>query len=175
MKKMIRALTVALCALGLSVASFAADQAAPANNLKVGVIDMRVVMQKSPQVAEINKSLEKEFKPREAKIVELQQKLKQETERLERDSSVMNEADRTQLQDRIIADRANLQGMVTAFRQDLSNAQNKNMQQFLDKVAGIVGKIAKDGQYDLILQGENVPYFNSRLDITTMVMDTLKK
>jgi len=144
-------------------------------DVKIGVIDMRVVMSKSPQVAALNAQLEKEFKPRESKIADAQRVLKADSDRLERDAAVMSDGDRAQLQDKIIADRANMQGMIAGFRQDLGAAQNKAGQEFLGKVSTVVNKIAKDGKYDLIMQGDHIPYFGPQLDITAQVLDALKK
>lgn len=143
--------------------------------LKVGVIDLQQIMQKSNQIATINSQLTKEFKPRQDKILALQKSLQDETDQLSRNSATMTETDRNKLQDKIIADRANLQGMSLSFQRDVNSAQNQGMQKFMTQLNGVVNIIAKENNFDLILQRAGVPFVKTSLDITNQVLDQLNK
>jgi outer membrane protein len=150
--------------------------AAPATtNLKLGVIDVQQILQKSPQIAAINNQLTKEFKPRQDKIVAAQKDLQAEADKLNKNGSTMSDADRNKLQDQIIADKANVQGMAISFQRDLQQAQNKAMQDFMNQLTGVVNDVAKKNGYDLILQRAGVPYANNNLDITAQVLQELNK
>jgi outer membrane protein len=142
--------------------------------MKIGVVDVRQVLQKIPQMTEVNSQLEKQFKPRQDKIVEAQKSLKESEDKLNKEGAVMGDTQRSALQDKIIAERANTQAMISTFQQDLSNAQNRSMQKLLAQIAGVVNKIAKDDKYDLILQGENVPYVSDKLNVTERVIQEMK-
>lgn len=144
-----------------------------ATALKIGVIDVRTVIQKSPQLNAINTQLAKSFKPRETKIVDAQAALKADEERLQKNGATMNDTDRGALRDKIITERANLQAMITSFQQDLDSAQNSAMQKLLVQIADLVNDIAKTQKFDLILQGDNVPFVVDRLNITTEVLQRL--
>lgn len=144
-----------------------------ATPLKIGVIDVRTVIQKSPQLNAINSQLAKSFKPRETKIVDAQTVLKGDEDKLQKKGAVMNDADRGALRDKIITERANLQAMITSFQQDLDSAQNGAMQKLLVQIAGIVNDLAKTQKFDLILQGDNVPFVVDRLNITAEVLQQL--
>lgn len=168
-------LLAAFFGLALPMASFAATTDNNTTSLRIAVVDVKAVVQKSAQLNEINTKLTNTFKPREKKIVDAQATLKAEEDKLQKDGPVMSEADRTQLQDKIIADRANLQGMITSFQQDLDNAQNSAMQKLLSQVATIVDQIAKRDHYDIVLQGDSVPYVVDRLNITNEVLQELNK
>ena len=152
----------------------AAAVAAPAA-LKIGVIDVRTTIQKSPQLNAINTQLAKAFKPRELKIDSFQAGLKADEDEMQKNGSVMTESDRNTLRDKIITERANLQAMITSFQQDLDSAQNTAMQKLLGQVALIVNDIAKKDHFDMILQGDNVPFVVDRLNITTQVLQALAK
>lgn len=175
MKQLFKVVTLSLCTMAMTAGAYAADKPADTAGLKVATFSGPVLMQKAPQVAEMNKTLEKEFKPREQKIADLQKAIKQEREKLDRDGSVMNDTDRTQLQNKIVADTANMQSMIAAYRQDLSNTQGKAMQEFNAKVIAVISQIAKERKYDLVLQAESAAYVNPNLDITDAVLSGLKK
>ncbi len=143
--------------------------------LKIGVIDVRTTIQKSPQIAEINSQLTKVFKPREVKIVNFQTSLKVDEDKLQKDGGQMTDADRNALRDKIVTERANLQAMITSFQQDLDTAQSSAMQKLLSQIAMIVNDIAKQQHFDLVLQGDNVPYVVDRLNITNQVLQALSQ
>lgn len=149
------------------------NASAAADNFKVGVIDLQQIIQKAPQVATINAQLNKQFKPRQDKILSSQKDLQAETDKLERNSATMSAADRSKLQDQIIADRANMQEMVVSFQRDLSAAQNQGMQSFMSQLNTVINSIAKVGNYNLILQRAAAPYADSNMDITNQVLQAL--
>ena len=60
--------------------------------IKIGVIDLQKIMQKSSQVAAISRQLEKRFKPRQQTILAARKSLQEEAEKLHRNASVMSEA-----------------------------------------------------------------------------------
>lgn len=167
---------LALCPLiAMAVDPVPVPVAVPNEPLKIGVVDVRTTIQKSPQLNAINTELAKAFKPREMKIVDFQTGLKADEDKMQKEGSVMVEADRILLRDKIITERANLQAMITSFQQDLDSAQNSAMQKLLTQVATIVNDIAKQEHFDLILQGDNVPYVVDRLNVTTQVLQVLNK
>lgn len=165
-----RKILLATCAaVALSLVAITAS----ADNLKIGVIDLQLILQKSPQIATINAQLNKQFKPRQDKIQAAQKALQDESDNLNRNSATMSVTDRNQLQDKIISDKANLEGMAVAFRRDLAAAQNQDMQGFMNQLSTVVNSIAKANKYDLVLQRAGVPYVNSSLDITSQVLGGL--
>jgi outer membrane protein len=141
--------------------------------LKIGVVDVRTVVQKSPQLQAINTQLTQKFKPREKNIVDAQAKFKAEQEKYNKEAQNMKPEDRAKLEHQLITDRANLQAEITAFQQDLDNEQNAAMQQLLSQIASIVNDVAKTQGYDLILQGDNVPYVSDSLNLTNLVLQKL--
>ncbi len=144
-------------------------------DIKLGVVDLQQVMQKSTQITTINNQLTKQFQPRQQKILAAQKSLQTEIEQLNRNSATMTETDRNKLQDQVIADRANVQGMMLAFQRDVNTAQNEAMKKFMAQLNTIVSNIAKAGNYDLVLQRAGIPFVKNELDITSQVVDGLNK
>ena len=167
-------LSIITAATFLTAGSALAEPAAGAN-LKIGVIDVQQILQKSPQISVINSQLTKDFKPRQDKIVAAQKDLQAEVDKLNKNANVMSDADRNKLQDQINADKANVQGMAISLQRDLQQAQNKAMQDFMNQLTAVVNDVAKKGNYDLILQRAGVPYANNNLDVTALVLSQLQK
>lgn len=154
-------------------ATLLASVGASAAELKVGVVDLQQILQKSPQIATINDQLNKQFKPRQDKIQALQNTLQSESDNLNRNTATMSGDARNKLQDKIIADRANLESMAVAFRRDLAAAQNTDMQGFMNQLTGVINNIAKTYKYNMVLQRAGVPYVDPSMDITAQVLQGL--
>ncbi|CAM4450264.1 MAG: Chaperone protein Skp [Legionellaceae bacterium] len=144
-------------------------------DVKIAVIDMREVLQKAPQMSAISSDLQKQFKPREAKMVEAQKQLQAKIEKLNRDASVMNEKDRNELQNKIISEKATLSGMAASFQQDLNNEQGKSMQNLMKQIQAIVSDIGAKNKYTAILLKDATLYIDSSLNITSQVIQQLSK
>jgi len=143
--------------------------------LKIGVVDVRAVVQKSAQLQQINLQLMNKFKPREQAIVRTQATYKAAQDLFNKEAANFTEAQRNKSERELAAARANLQAMITAFQQDLNNEQNSEMQKLLSEVASIVNDMAQSEHYDLILQGDSVPYVTDKLNMTDMVLQKLSK
>lgn len=141
---------------------------------KIGVIDLQKVMQKSSQVAAINAQLEKDFKPRQEKLVGMQKDLQAEMDKLNREGAVMSPSDRTKLQNKVAGDRANFQKMADSFQQELSTAQNQAMQKFMQKVVDAIKAVSANGKYDMVLLKAAVPYMDPKFDVTDEVIKQIK-
>lgn len=152
-----------------------ASSSAVADPVKIGVIDLQQIMQKSSQIAAINNQLTKDFKPRQEKIVTAQKDLQTETDQLTRNSATMTETDRNKLQDKLIADRSNVQAQMLTFQRDLNAAQNQAMQKFMTQLNDVVSKVAANGGFDLVLQKAGVPFVKTSLDVTNQVLEQLNK
>jgi outer membrane protein len=169
MKKITQPLLAALLYL------FTASSVLAADTLKIGVVDLQKVMQKSSQVAAVNSQLEKQFKPKQQAIVNASKTVREEIEKLDRNSAVMSEGDRTKLHNKIIADKANLQSSEISFQQEVKAAQEREMQKIMKKLKEVIEQVAKNGGYSLIMVKQGVPYVNENLDVTDAVIKTLEK
>jgi outer membrane protein len=182
MKKMLMAaLSAAALVMSLNVA-FAADAPAaapavtapvPMGGMKIGVVDIRQVLQKSPQVASAQKLLRNQFSAREKEFKTLQQQVRADADKLNRDGSVMKDGDRKALQQKAQEEQQKLQNMQMSLQQDLFSAQNQQMQGIMGKLQAAVNQVAKDNQFTLILTKDNVAFANEQLDITKQVLDAM--
>lgn len=166
MKKMIFSMCSAMVLALSSPIAMAAD-------MKLGVVDLRQVLQKSAQMAALNKQLETQFKPREDKIKAAQKALQADEDKFKKEESTMSASDKSKLQDKIIAERTALQGLVATFQQDLGTAQNQGMQKLLTDAGAVIADLGKKDDYTLIVSKEAAFYSKDGMDMTAKVSEVL--
>lgn len=158
-----------------SVFAVFVSAAAYADDMKIGVVDVRQVLQKSPQVAQMQAKLQQEFGARDKQIQQAQQQLQANVEKLNRDGSVMSANDRNALIKSTQTEQQNLRSMQMEFQKDVYAKQNAAMQTILGQVQEVVTKVAKEKGLTLVLSKEAVAYANNDTDITSEVISQVDK
>lgn len=166
MNKISKILFSALLLFGLSVVEAA--------ELKIGVVNTARVLQEAPQARSSSKNLEKEFAPRERKLLDSQKKIKEKEERLMRDSAVMSESERRKSERDLLAMKRELKRSQEEFREDLNIRRNEEFGKLQRIISRIIDELAKEKGFDLIL-GENVIYATDSIDITKQILERLNK
>lgn len=157
-----------------AVSIFLLSSSSFATPMKIGVVDLQKVMQTTPKMKALQARLEKDFMPRRDKLVKMEEQLKADMDTFKRDSAVMSDAQKKALESKIIKAKQAFEAEGQEYQRDLSEKHNKSVQALYEKVKSIVDSIAKQGQYDLVLQKDAAPYSASKLDITDKVLAKLK-
>lgn len=168
MKKLV-SLSVMLSALLLSLSVSAAS------GLRIAVLDMHEVMQKSTQVKDLRDSLQKKFKSREASIISDRDTLQKDAEKLDRDKAVLSKNDLESLKKKVEKEQQDLQKKQMQFQQDVMQAQNEALKTFIDNVKNVVKSVASDEKYEIVLTKDTVAYAEDGIDITAKVLKKLEK
>lgn len=147
----------------VSCASFAGDA-------KIGVVDLQKIMQTSNQMQEIQKKLEATFQPKRQVLVNMEKSLKAEMEKFKRDSAILSQTQKKDLERKIIAAQQKFERDGQQYQQELSTAHNEAMEGLYTKVRTAISSIAKKDKYDLIVQKDAAPFSADALDITDKVI-----
>ncbi|MCC2667392.1 MAG: outer membrane protein OmpH [Gammaproteobacteria bacterium] len=160
--KRISAVVVALvfCLFGTSIF---ADPA------KIGVVDLQKIMQTSAQMKNIQEKLEKEFKPRREKLMAVETGLKSDMEQFKRDGAILSATQKKDLEKKIIATQQQFERDGQQYQQELSTAHNEAMEGLYTKVRAAIAKIAKDEEYDIIIQKDAAPFSTATFDVTDKI------
>lgn len=144
---------------------------ATAQQLRVGYVDMKQVLDNAPQVLEGREKLDLEFRPRN-ETLEFQERQTQTMEdRLQKGD--LSEDAKIRL-DRELRDmRRNINRQKEDLRDELSFRRTEEVQKLEDQINQAVQAIARDSGYDLILSSP-VVYADPSLDITQLILDQLK-
>ncbi|TLY47872.1 MAG: OmpH family outer membrane protein [Gammaproteobacteria bacterium] len=162
-------LSIVTLMTGLLSLSVHADEA------KLAVVDMQVILQKAPQISKINDALTRQFKGRQDSIVKAQNELQKEAENLQKNAAVMQADKRSNLENKLMIDRNNVNSMIAAFQKDLSKQQSESLHSFSQQLDSVVSKVAAQSGYDLVIQKASTLYAKNNLDITQQILDVLKR
>ena len=164
---------VKMVAFGLCLmAGFALQNIALAE-LKVGAVNAAMILEKAPQAEQARKQLEKEFAPRDKKLVNLQKEIKANDDKLVRDGAVMSESARVKMEREIVSQKRELKRKQDEFREDFNIRRNEEFGKLQKRIYEAIVSHAKKEKYDLIIS-DGVIYASDTVDITNQVLARLK-
>lgn len=166
-----RILTATLFGAALLAANLGLAQA---EELKIGFVNAARVLEEAPQAEAARAQLEKEFSPRDKKLLAAQKEVKDMEDKLTRDGAIMSESERHKLEREIIDRKRDLKRESEDFREDLNIRRNEAFEQLRRRVQDVVINLAKEQKFDLIVS-DGVVYFSDRVDITDQVIKRLSQ
>ena len=141
--------------------------------IRVGFVHVSKVLDQAPQKELANQKLEKEFAPRNDKIVEQQKELIKLEEELVRDAEIMSAERRRNAELEVVRLKRDIKRMREEFNEDFSLRRNEELRKLQRAVAQAIDKVANDEKYDLVVS-EGVLFASKRVDISVKVLDLLK-
>ena len=151
-----------------------ASQSYAEETYKLGAVNAIRVLEQSPQADVARKMIEKEFAPRDKELVADQKKIKELEDRFNKDRAIMSEQERSKLERDIISMKRDLKRNQNEFREDLNFRRNEEFAKIQKRIVEAIQQVAKDNNYDVVLS-EGVIYASSKVDISGMVIEYLKK
>ncbi len=142
--------------------------------LKIGYVNAVKVIEEAPQGEAALKKLEAEFNPRDKKIVEMQNRIKDLEQEMEKNALVMKESDRRDKEYEISTLKRDLRRATQEFREDYNLRRNEELAALQKIVQKVIGEFAKQENYDLIVH-EGVIHAGPKVDITDKILKKLGK
>lgn len=154
--------------------SFAVVANVGAADIKIGFVNVPRVLEKAPQAEQAKKELEKEFSPRDKRLLSEKKKIKKLEDKLLRDAAVMSENEKRKLEKDVLTKRREVKRNQDEFREDFNIRRNEELGKLQKKVFEGIRSLAKDEKFDLLLT-EGVIYASDAVDVTKKVQERLKK
>ncbi len=146
---------------------------ANAAELKIGYVNAVKVIEEAPQGESALKKLEAEFAPRDKQIVEMQNRLKQLEQDLEKNALVLKENEHRSKEFEVATLKRDLRRATQEFREDYNLRRNEELAALQKIVQKTIAEIAKQENYDLIL--ESAVYAGPKVDVTDKILKKLGK
>jgi outer membrane protein len=162
------AYTAVASSLLLASSVMAADQ-------KIAVVNFQEIMGKIPQTAAVMQSLEAEFKDQKAELAQLEKDSKYYQEKKQRDSSLMNEKEKADLDAQIGTLYQDYQAKGKVFQQATGVRKNEETNKIIALVRQAIDNIAAKGKYDLVLEQQAVVFSKPETSITDKVVEQVTK
>ena len=146
---------------------------AVAQELKVGVVNIPVLMERAPQAKVAMDALQEEFAPRQRVIVAKQTEFEELTEKVRRDFDVMGETERRNAEKEVRDLQRDVTRLQTEFREDLNLRRNEELGKLQRALLKEVQDYAETTNYDLVV-GDGVLYASSSVNITELVLRAME-
>jgi outer membrane protein len=158
-------------ALLLLVTVVVVPMSADAQQLRIGYVDMKEVLDSAPQVLAGRELLDQEFRPRNDAIEIEEERVEGLEQRLARGD--LEENARLTLEREVREARRSINRQREDLRDELSFRRTEEVQRLEDQINMAVQDIARIHGYDLILSSP-VVYADQSLDITDLVLQQLQ-
>jgi len=146
---------------------------AVAQELKIGVVNVPVLMERAPQAKVAMEALQEEFAPRQRVIVVKQTEFEELTEKVRRDFDVMGETERRNAEKDLRDLQREVTRLQTEFREDLNLRRNEELGELQRSLLKEVQDYAQTTNYDLVV-GDGVLYASSTVNITELVLRAME-
>lgn len=163
----IKIVTIAVCVLTIVNSTQAQDIT------KIAFVSTERIFRDAMPAKIAQTKLKQEFVKREKDIQDIAVKLKNQSEKLNRDAAILSESDRIKRHRALAELDKDFQRKQREFREDLNQRRNEELSIVLERTNKVIRKIAENEKYDIIFQ--DAVYANKRIDITDKVINELAK
>ncbi len=144
---------------------------AQAEELKIGFVSAERILRDSMPAKAAEQKLSQEFAKRGKDLQDMDGQLKAAADKLDKDSPVLSDAERTKRQRELQDLDREFQRKRREFQEDLNQRKNEEFQALLERAQRIVRQLAEQDKFDLILQ--DALYVGPHVDITDKVLHAL--
>jgi len=146
---------------------------AAAQELKIGVVNVPVLMDRAPQTKAAMDELQEEFAPRQREFMAKQKELEDLTAKIQKDVSVMGETERRNAEKNLRDLQRDVARIQQEFREDLELRQNESLGNLQRSLLKEVQDYAQAQGYDLVV-GDGVLFASTAVNITEEVLRTVE-
>lgn len=146
---------------------------ASAQELKIGVVNVPLLMDRAPQTKAAMDALEEEFAPRQREFAAKAKELEDFNAKLQRDAAVMGETERRNADKQLRDLQREVSRLQTEFQEDLNLRQNEELGNLQRSILAEVQQYAQDQGFDLVV-GDGVLYASAAVIITEDVLRAIE-
>ena len=142
---------------------------AAAQEMKIGVVNVPVLLDRAPQTKAAMDALQEEFAPRQREFLARQQELEDLTAKVQKDVAVMGETERRNAEKNLRDLQREVTRLQNEFREDLNLRQNEELGLLQRLLLKEVQDYAQAEGYDLVV-GDGVLFASTAINITEDVL-----
>ncbi len=142
--------------------------------IKLGVVNVAMLLEKAPQAIAASKKLEQEFLPQQKTLQKLVADLNKKQTTYAKNKLVMSESQKQAKERELALLSREVQRKQNDIQELLNLRRNEELAQIQKLVNQAIKKVGQAEHFDLILY-EGIAYTNNRLDVTQKVLAYLEK
>ena len=159
--------------IALIAVLFAVTVPAVAQEMKLGVVNVPVLMEQAPQARVAMAALEEEFQPRSRTILAKQTEFQELSDKVQRDIAVMGETERRNAEQDLRDLQREVTRLQTEFQEDLNRRRNEELGKLQRSLLKEVQDYAEAAGFDLVV-GDGVLYASEAANITENVLRAME-
>ena len=144
-----------------------------AQEVKIGVVNVPILMEQAPQARVAMAALEEEFQPRQRAILAKQTEFKELSDEVQRDIAVMGETERRNAEKELRDLQREVTRLQTEFQEDLNLRRNEELGSLQRSLLKEVQDYAQAAGFDLVV-GDGVLYASTAVNITENVLRAME-
>jgi outer membrane protein len=144
-----------------------------AQQLKIGVVNIPVLMDRAPQTKAAMDALQEEFAPRQREFLARQKEYEELATKVQKDVAVMGETERRNAEKNLRDLQREVTRLQTEFREDLNLRQNEELGILQRSLLKEVQDYAQQEGFDLVV-GDGVLFASTAVNITEEVLRALE-
>jgi len=145
---------------------------ASSQEMKIGVVNLQAIAERSPQTQAVMESLREEFAPRDREILATQQQITDLQEKAQKDLAVMSETERRNVEKELRDLGRDFERLRTEYQEDINLRQNEEFGELQRSLLKEIQDYAEAQGYDLVL-GDGALYVSSAVNITEDVLNAV--
>lgn len=138
-------------------------------SLKIGVVNIPLLMERAPQTKAAMDALQEEFAPRQREFLARQKEYEDLAAKVQKDLAVMGETERRNADKNLRDLQREVARLQNEFREDLNLRQNEELANLQRSVLQEVQAYAQQEGYDLVV-GDGVLFASTAVNITEEVL-----
>lgn len=146
---------------------------AHAQEVKIGVVNIPLLMDQAPQARVAMEALDEEFKPRQREIIAKQTQFQELSDKVQRDLAVMGETERRNAEKDLRDMQREVTRLQNEFREDLNLRRNEELGNLQRSLLKEVQDYAQAAGYDLVV-GDGVLFASTAVNITENVLRAME-
>ncbi|MBN2646514.1 MAG: OmpH family outer membrane protein [Thiotrichales bacterium] len=155
------------------VTLFSQAHAAEDKPVKLGVVNVALLLEQAPQAELASEKLKKEFVKEQQELKDLAKKLESEQSNYEKNKTVMSNAQLATKERELTMMTREIQRRRNDVQELINLRRNEELAKIQNLVNEAIKTIGEKQGFDLIMY-EGIAYTNSRIDVTKDVLDYLK-
>ncbi len=152
---------------------FAFALPAAAQDLKIGVVNVPLLLDRAPQTKAAMDALQEEFAPRQREFQAKAQQLEEFAAKVQKDAAVMGESERRNAEKELRDLQREVQRLQQEFQEDLNLRQNEELGNLQRTLLVEVQSYAQQQGYDLVV-GDGVLFASNAVNITEEVLRAIE-
>lgn len=144
-------LSIISCAITLTFMSLTIVSEAFTQDLKVGYIDPRVILQRMPEAKAVQQQIQNLYDRKQNEIVSMQQELQSQIEQYQQKAGVISEESQLIEEERLTQMDLDLRELQSAAQQEIQQESAKLMEPIFEQIQLAVDNVSEERGLDLIL------------------------